>query len=99
MFVLCCVTDLPRVKEKRPGFYNNVWCDKCIRSLQVTKDSSRPSHAKVHKIDNAKVQKHVIWIFVIFYLFNLAQLKYKTMYMKYLGRETTVVLLVTDCLG
>ena len=24
---VCCVTDLPRVKEKRPGFYNNVWCD------------------------------------------------------------------------
>ena len=62
----------------------------------MTKDSSRPSHANVHKIDNASVQKHVRWIFVIFYLFNLAQLKYKTMYIKYLGRETTVVLLVTD---
>ena len=62
----------------------------------MTKDSSRPSHAKVHKIDNASIQKHVRWIFVIFYLFNLAQLKYKTMYIKYLGRETTVVLLVTD---
>ena len=24
---VCCVTDLPRVKEKKPGFYNNVWCD------------------------------------------------------------------------
>ena len=54
MFVLCCVTDLPRVKEKRPGLYSNIWCDKCIRSYQVTKDSSRPSHAKVHKIDNVR---------------------------------------------
>ena len=66
---VCCVTDLPRVKEKRPGFYNNVLCD-LIVSYQVTKDSSRPSHAKVHKIDNASVQKHVRWIFVMFYLFN-----------------------------
>ncbi|XP_044181305.1 uncharacterized protein LOC122962353, partial [Acropora millepora] len=24
---VCCMTDLPRVKEKRPGFSNNVWCD------------------------------------------------------------------------
>ena len=96
MFFLCCMTDLPWVKEKRPGLYNNVWCDKCIRSYQLTKDSSRPSHAKVHKIDNASVQKHVRWIFVMFYLINFTWLKYKTMYIKYIGRQTILVVLVTE---
>ena len=35
----------------------------------------------------------------MFYLFTgnfTVKLKYKTMYIKYLGRETTLVLLVTD---
>ena len=96
MFFPCCMTDLPGVKEKRPGLYNDVWCDKYIRSYQLTKDSSKPSHAKVHKIDNASVQTHVRWIFVMFYLFNFTQLKYKTMYIKYIGRVPTLVLLVTE---
>ena len=56
-------------KGEREGFYNNVWSDKCIRSNQLTKDSSRSSHPRVHKIDSASVQKDVRWIFVIFYLF------------------------------
>ena len=40
-----------------------------IRSYQVTKDSLRSSHAKFCKIDNASVDKHERWIFVMFYLF------------------------------
>ena len=40
-----------------------------VRSYQVTKVSLRPSHAKFCKTDNASVQKHVRWIFVMFHLF------------------------------
>ena len=72
MFLLCCVTDLPRVIKRKDGdsveFCNNVLCDKC-RIIPSDERSLRPSHAKFCKIDNASVQKHVRWIFVMFYLF------------------------------
>ena len=66
--LLCWMTDFPRVKNKRRGFYNNVWCDKCT-IIPSDKDSSRPSHRKGRKMDNASVQKLVRCIFAKFYLF------------------------------
>ena len=68
IFLLFWMTNFPQVKNKRPGFYNNVWCDK-FTIIPSDKDSSRPSHTKGRKIDNASVQKHVRWIFANFYLF------------------------------
>ena len=64
MFLLCCVTDLPRVIKRKDGdsveFCNNVLCDKC-RII--------PSDERFCKIDDASGQKHVRWIFLMFYLF------------------------------
>ena len=58
-------------REKMVTVWNSatMYCVTNVRSYQVMKDSLRPSHAKSCQIDNASVQKHVRWIFVMFYLF------------------------------
>ena len=58
-------------REKMVTVWNSatMYCVTNVRSYQVMKDSLRPSHAKSCQIGNASVQKHVRWIFVMFYLF------------------------------
>ena len=91
MFLLCYITDLPRVKEKRWWHSGILYGVTNVQSYQVTKEFiSRLSHAKVPKMDSASVLNRNIvrWIFAMFYLCisyltlpNKIQ-NYKTMYIK-----------------
>ena len=91
MFLLCYIIDLPRVKEKRWWHSGILYGFTNVQSYQVTKEFiSRPSHAKVPKMDSASVLNRNIvrWIFAMFYLFisyltlpNKIQ-NYKTVYIK-----------------
>ena len=47
-----------------------MYCVTNVGSYQVTKDSLKPSRAKFCKIDDASGQKHVRWIFGMFYFFT-----------------------------
>ena len=62
------------------GLCKNVWCDKCT----IIPSDERPSHDRHKSLQKRQCQcteqKHVRWICVMFYLFNFAQPKYKTMY-------------------